>query len=577
MRAWGSVTMVGIGVGLMGALPAWAEDVTVTTYYPSPRGVYDELRTTGDVGVGLTGATAARLHVRQETAAEALRVEDQLVGPDPTPWVIDSFGNTGMAMVPSGVAKLEVMSTGGEIARFNAGLGDATPVVIENNKNVGIKTTDAASSLEVRGGILAANGLPSCGAPPDVGYGFVGAEFCFDTGMFSNTDGDVLLYTNSVEALAVHSQPPYGPQVRMTQPAPLVVGFPAADTTPPGGRLHVLQAGAAQTALFEDADAGLLPGTDATPFVIDAGGNVGIGDLAPGVLGRLFVLNLGGFNTVRFDDGPGDVTPFVVDENGAVGVMCTDPSLTMAFGQDCDTGINLPSMDEIHFVSGGIPRVFISPLGKLGVGGPVPGGFSANIVSFGGGIQVSAPSGGGLPAYYWFNQDLGWFWQVEQMGAGDFGAMRWWNNVPPGPGLTLAMDLFPSGLLQVYSDGLKPGGGPWGVLSDARLKHNIQPLDGALDRLLQLQGRTFEWNDPDSPWATGPGRQVGMVAQEVEPIFPEWVKTMPDGHKMFAPSGFEALTIEALRELKMENEALRAQNRTLEERVQALEQRLESE
>ena len=41
-----------------------AEDVTVTTYYPSPRGVYDELRTTGNVGIGTTGAIAGRLHVR---------------------------------------------------------------------------------------------------------------------------------------------------------------------------------------------------------------------------------------------------------------------------------------------------------------------------------------------------------------------------------------------------------------------------------------------------------------------------------------------------------------------------------
>src|SRR3989338_7034349 len=31
---------------------AIAEDLTLTTYYPSPRGVYQELRTTGKVSVG---------------------------------------------------------------------------------------------------------------------------------------------------------------------------------------------------------------------------------------------------------------------------------------------------------------------------------------------------------------------------------------------------------------------------------------------------------------------------------------------------------------------------------------------
>jgi len=31
---------------------ALAEELTLTTYYPSPRGVYQELRTTGNVQVG---------------------------------------------------------------------------------------------------------------------------------------------------------------------------------------------------------------------------------------------------------------------------------------------------------------------------------------------------------------------------------------------------------------------------------------------------------------------------------------------------------------------------------------------
>ena len=68
---------VGAALGLVLALlPAFAvaEDITVTTYYPSPRGVYGELRTTGNVGVG-TGTTmplTARLHVVQDGATAAV-------------------------------------------------------------------------------------------------------------------------------------------------------------------------------------------------------------------------------------------------------------------------------------------------------------------------------------------------------------------------------------------------------------------------------------------------------------------------------------------------------------------------
>ena len=54
---------------------AVAEDVTLTTYYPSPRGVYSELRSSGDtflattsgsVGVGVT-STSAKLDVNGNT------------------------------------------------------------------------------------------------------------------------------------------------------------------------------------------------------------------------------------------------------------------------------------------------------------------------------------------------------------------------------------------------------------------------------------------------------------------------------------------------------------------------------
>ena len=40
---------------------AVAEDVTVSTYDPSPKGVYQELRTTGDVHIGDLTAAGARL------------------------------------------------------------------------------------------------------------------------------------------------------------------------------------------------------------------------------------------------------------------------------------------------------------------------------------------------------------------------------------------------------------------------------------------------------------------------------------------------------------------------------------
>src|SRR3989338_26953 len=43
------------GLALLAAPAARAEDVTVTTYYPSPQGVFEELRTTQDTSLAIQG------------------------------------------------------------------------------------------------------------------------------------------------------------------------------------------------------------------------------------------------------------------------------------------------------------------------------------------------------------------------------------------------------------------------------------------------------------------------------------------------------------------------------------------
>jgi hypothetical protein len=120
----------------------------------------------------------------------------------------------------------------------------------------------------------------------------------------------------------------------------------------------------------------------------------------------------------------------------------------------------------------------------------------------------------------------------------------------------------------------KPGGGSWTTLSDVRAKQNIHNLDGALPRLLALRSVTFEFKDPTALGAKA-GTQIGFVAQEVEPVFPDWVSTNAKGQKMLSISGFESLTVAALRELQAEQEVqnakLQEQNRSLEQRVTALE------
>jgi hypothetical protein len=132
----------------------------------------------------------------------------------------------------------------------------------------------------------------------------------------------------------------------------------------------------------------------------------------------------------------------------------------------------------------------------------------------------------------------------------------------------------PSFTLHVNGTAGKPGGGSWSVASDERLKKDIRPLEDALTRLLRLRGVTFEYRDAKAIHEL-PGRQTGLVAQEVERVFPEWIETRTDGMKCLSVRGFEALTVEALRELREEKDreiaAVKAQNTALEKRLDHLE------
>jgi hypothetical protein len=129
--------------------------------------------------------------------------------------------------------------------------------------------------------------------------------------------------------------------------------------------------------------------------------------------------------------------------------------------------------------------------------------------------------------------------------------------------------------LYINSTGYKPGGGSWTDYSDVRLKKNVKPLANALNRLLRLRGVTYEWKEPEKR-GNLTGTQVGMVAHEVEHVFPNWVATDKTGYKTLTFRGFEALTVEALRELKKENDSLRLEIQELKVKLSSAEARTAS-
>lgn len=92
--------------------------------------------------------------------------------------------------------------------------------------------------------------------------------------------------------------------------------------------------------------------------------------------------------------------------------------------------------------------------------------------------------------------------------------------------------------------------------SDKRLKDNIKPIENALEKVNAINGVTFEWNEKSHK---APGKKdVGVVAQEIEAVFPELVETRANGYKAVDYQKLTAVLIESVKELAAKVEALEA-------------------
>lgn len=86
----------------------------------------------------------------------------------------------------------------------------------------------------------------------------------------------------------------------------------------------------------------------------------------------------------------------------------------------------------------------------------------------------------------------------------------------------------------------------YSLTSDKRLKTDLKNLSGSLAKLSQLQGYSYRWLDTIRTQTL----QTGLIAQEVEKLFPELVNTDDKGYKSMNYNGLIPHLIEAVKELK---------------------------
>ncbi len=72
---------------------------------------------------------------------------------------------------------------------------------------------------------------------------------------------------------------------------------------------------------------------------------------------------------------------------------------------------------------------------------------------------------------------------------------------------------------------------------------------------MKLRGVEFDWKKNEfKQMKFEEGTQIGFIAQEVEAIIPEIVRTDADGYKSVAYADITAVLVEAIKELKREND-----------------------
>jgi len=80
--------------------------------------------------------------------------------------------------------------------------------------------------------------------------------------------------------------------------------------------------------------------------------------------------------------------------------------------------------------------------------------------------------------------------------------------------------------------------------SDARLKKDISPLQNPLQKIIQLNGYTYHWKNENSDNRL----QTGVLAQEVQKLFPELVSENKEGILAVNYSGLIPVMIESIKE-----------------------------